>query len=362
MTARAQNLVEGAGLVPVSEDPFCREARLGTLDSLITPTERFYIRNHFHEVPDIDPRDYRLTIDGLVRKPLSLSLDDLTAMPSTDLVVTLECAGNSRSFITPPAEGLAFKHGAISTAQWRGVSLASVLNNAGLKDGIKEVVFHGADHGEEEEHGRKLDIDYGRSLPLEIALDPNIILAYEMNGQPLTPGHGFPLRLVVPGWFGMASVKWLTNIHPTDEPYHGFFQKRRYVYINEGTENVAERQPVSALKVKSLITHPRHGEVIQPGPYTVRGFAWSGAGEVAKLDVSVNGGKSWRKAKLERAANSGAWQPWELPWQATDPGHYVFMARATDSAGNVQPRTVPWNFRGYANNAIHTIAIEVPFT
>ena len=225
-----------------------------------------------------------------------------------------------------------------------------------------EVVFRGADTGTEEEDGAVFatDLPYSRSLPLATALHHDTLLAYEMNGEPLTTGHGFPLRLVVPSWYGMASVKWLTHIQIADEPYEGFFQKLRYVFINEGVESNPERKPVTTLKVKSLITNPRHGEVIQRGPFTIGGFAWSGDGDLSKVEVSTDGGRSWQEASLVGEPNPNFWRQWELPWTASEPGHFIFMARATDSEGNCQPRSAPWNFRGYANNSIHTLAVEVP--
>ena len=352
--------VESSDLVPVSEDPVCRESALTSLDSWITPTERFYVRNHFSDIPKVDPSTWRLAIDGEVRQPLSLSFSDILAMPSKELTMTMECAGNSRSYVTPPAEGLIFRHGAVSTARWKGVPLNSVLERVGVSDAAVEVVFQGADYGEEEEDGVAFDLAFRRSLPLDKALHPDTLLAYEMNDQVLTAAHGFPLRMVVPRWYAMASVKWLTHINVLDRPFHGFFQQRRYVMINEGREDSLDRQPVTALKVKSLITSPRHGEVIQPGTCTIRGFAWSGEGDVEKVEVCPDGGRNWQGATLLGESEPNAWRQWELDWQASQPGHYILMARATDSEGNTQPNTIPWNFRGYANNGVHTIAVEVP--
>ena len=351
---------EPSTLIPVSEDPLCRESSITSLDSWITPTDRFYIRNHFSNVPSLDRSSWHLVVDGEVHQPLTLGLADILEMPSKEVVMTMECAGNSRSYATPPAEGLAFHHGAVSTARWKGVSLSHLLDSAGLKETAMEVVFEGADHGQEEEDGVAFDLNYRRSLTLGKARDPDTLLAYEMNGEALTPDHGFPLRLMVPGWYGMASVKWLTRVNITAQPFNGFFQQRRYVMINEGPEDSLEREPVTVLRVKSLIASPRHGEVVQPGSYTIRGFAWSGEGEVNQVEVSIDGGRTWQNAALPGESNHIAWRQWELAWQASRPGHFILMARATDSAGDTQPTATPWNFRGYANNSIHTIAIEVP--
>ena len=360
MSSDVQLHSESSTLIPVSDDPLCRESALTSFNTWITPTERFYIRNHFSKVPNLSRSTWRLVIDGAVRHPLTLSFADILAMPSKEVVITTECAGNSRSYVTPPAEGLAFRHGVVGTARWKGVPLNALLERARLKDTALEVVFEGADNGREEEDGVAFDLNYRRSLPLEKAWHPDTLLAYEMNGEVLTSDHGFPLRLMVPRWYGMASVKWLTRINVLEQPFYGFFQQRRYVMIKEGPEGSLEREPVTALKVKSLIVSPRHGEVIQPGTCTIRGFAWSGEGEVKSVAVSTDGGRYWQHASLLGESDPNTWRQWELIWPVSHPGHFIFMVRATDSAGNTQPTAIHWNFRGYANNSIHTIAIEVP--
>ena len=351
---------EPSTLLPVADDPLCREASLASLDSWITPTERFYIRNHFSHVPELDLSSWRLEVDGQVNQPLTLTLDDITRLPARELVVTMECAGNSRSYVTPPAEGLAFRHGAVSTGRWKGVSLKAVLEMAGIQETANGVICEGADRGEEQEDGVSFELSYRRSLSLAKALDEDILLAYEMNGEPISTHHGFPLRLIVPSWYGMASVKWLTRINLTDQPFDGFFQQRRYVMINEGAEDSLEREPVAQVKVKSLIASPRHGEVIQDPTCTIRGFAWTGEGQVDKVEVSADDGQTWAEATLLADPTQHAWREWEMVWQVPSSGHYLLMARATDSAGNTQPSSIAWNFRGYANNSIHTIAVEAP--
>ncbi len=349
-------------LVRISEAPIVRESRLAALDSFITPVDRFFVRNHFADVPEVDINDWRLRVDGEVSVPLELDFERIMAMNSRESVVTLECAGNSRSHMRPPAEGISFSHGAVSAAKWRGVPLLAILDAAGVKDGAVEVAFHGSDVGEEEEEGEVFeDLPYVRSLPLNAALSPDNLLAYEMNGAPLTPDHGFPLRLVAPRWYGMASVKWLKRIQVLDRPYDGFFQNRRYVFINEGPEkDIARREPVTTIKVKSNITTPRHGEIIPPGPIVIRGFAWSGNGEVTRVEVSDDAGETWGDAELKGEADVNCWRRWEFPWTAKEPGHFIFMSRATDSTGARQERESPWNFRGYANNAIQSLAVETP--
>ena len=347
------------GLTTVAEDPPGKETPLPALDTWITPTELFYVRSHFSGVPDVDSSTHSLEIGGAVDAPFSIGYDELLALPGKEIVVTMECAGNSRSYVTPPAEGIGFHHGAVGTASWKGVPLSVLLQKAGVRETAIEVLFEGADSGEEEEEGQTIRLSYGRSLPLEDALSDDTIVAYEMNGAPLSPAHGYPVRLIVPDWYGMASVKWLKRIEVLEEPYTGFFQKRRYVLINEGEAEHVSWEPLSTLRVKSLTTHPRHGEVVPAGQYTVRGVAWSGEGDVVRVEASTDGGRAWRDARLVGSSAPAAWRRWELPWSVSKPGHFIVMARATDSAGNTQPTGIPWNFRGYGNNGIHTIAVEV---
>ena len=347
-------------LLVTSEAPLCFESALPALDEWITPVQTFYTRSHFSETPDLGPSSYRLSVEGAVEAPFSLGLDDLRARPVKEVVATLECAGNSRSYVTPSAEGIRFGHGAVGNARWSGISLRDILTPDMVVSGAKEVLFEGADVGEEEEEGETLEVRFGRSLPLETALHADTILAYEMNGVPLTPNHGYPVRLIVPGWYAMASVKWLTHITVLTEPFEGFFQRRRYIFINEGETGQQSPPPVTRLRVKSIINRPRHGEVVHSGVYTIQGKAWSGEGEIVAVEVSTNGGRDWLAAEPVGPSAHGAWRQWEFPWKVSGAGHHILMARATDSAGNTQPVGIDWNFRGYANNGIHTIAVEVP--
>ena len=343
----------------VSEDPEARETALPGLDSWITPTERFYVRSHFSKIPETDASAWRLRVDGEVERSTELSYEELTSLPARSVVAALECAGNSRSYVTPPAEGISFLHGAVGNAEWTGVPLSVLLSLAGPTPGAMEVLCEGADFGEEEEEGLKLELEYARSLPMTKAMAPETLVAYRMNGELLQPVHGYPVRLIVPGWYGMASVKWLRRVTLLPSPYEGFFQSRRYVYIPSG-EAQSKWEPVTSLQVKSLITRPRHGEVVRRGEFTVHGVAWTGQNEITRLELSTDGGQSWREAELFGPQAAGAWRRWRFLWNATRPGHFVLMSRASDSAGNVQPSSIPWNFRGYANNSIHAIAVEVP--
>ena len=345
-------------LVPVSEDPLCRESPLTAYDSWITPTALFYVRSHFSSVPKLDASTWSLTVDGEVEQPLSLGYEEMTTLPTKSLASTLECAGNSRSAMTPPAEGIPFGHGAISTAEWTGVSLAAILERAGIKDTAREVVLEGADYGEEEENDVPIELGYVRGLPLERALDPDTLLAHRMNGEVLSTEHGWPLRAIVPGWYAMASVKWLVRIRVLDRPFDGFFQKLRYILTEDGGD-IASSPPLTTLRVKSLIVQPVAGETIQLGEYRVRGYAWSGHGDVASVEVSADWGKTWRVANLLAPHGRYAWRQWEFAWQPQTAGRTILMARATDSEGNTQPLSINWNYRGYANNAVFPVPVEV---
>ena len=356
--AEAAHNSQTPGLIDVTGDSLGKETHLSDLDTWITPTERFYVRSHFPDMPDLSPSTYSLEITGAVDAPFTVGYDELLDMPSVEIVVTMECAGNSRSYVTPPAEGISFKHGAVGTARWKGVPVSSLLRRAGLRDTAREALFEGADMGDEEEEGQTVRLGYARSLPMSDAMSDDTIVAYEMNGEPIEPLHGYPVRLIASRWYGMASVKWLTRIEALEQPYDGFFQKRRYILINEGETSDDSWEPVSTLRVKSLITHPRHGEVVRVGQYTIRGVAWSGDGDVAKVEASANGGRDWHEVSLVGPSSPTAWRQWEHSWRVDKPGHYILMVRATDSAGNTQPANIPWNFRGYGNNGIHTIAVE----
>lgn len=346
-------------LIPVSENPDCSEAPLRSLESWITPTSLFFKRSHFDNVPNIDASSWNLKVVGEVEQPLEISYKELISLPSRTSVVTLECAGNSRSYVTPPAEGLSFRHGAVGNAKWTGVPLHDVLSRAKPTKSAVEALFDGADSGMEEEYGLPLELDYSRSLPILEAMSERPLLAYQMNDEPLEPTHGYPVRLIVPGWYGMASVKWLKQINLIPEPYQGFFQSQRYINVKDGKSQTSW-EPVSSIQVKSLITNPDHGEVVQKGDFTIQGVAWSGHGTIEMIEVSIDGGRIWEEADLFGPESPGAWHHWKLTRTASSPGHFILMSRATDSAGYTQPHQIAWNFRGYANNSIHTIAIEVP--
>jgi DMSO/TMAO reductase YedYZ molybdopterin-dependent catalytic subunit len=341
-------------------DALCVEASLSSLDAAVTPTNRFFIRSHF-PVPKIDPASWRLTIDGQVDRPGTWTLDDLRELPHRDLTATMECAGNGRVTVRPKAEGVLWGHGAVSTARWRGVPLRTLLEAARVKPTAAEVLFRGADRGKEP--GASGEISYEMSISITKALDADTLLVDEMNGAPLSPNHGFPVRMIVPGWYGMASVKWLTHVSLTDEPFQGHFRSRAYAYIFEGDPAERPKEPVTTMRVKSLITWPREGAVLAPGPHKVRGVAWSGDSPILRVDVSTEpatgSGEVWRPARLVGRSTRHAWVQWEFFFDIPQAGFYVIRARATDELGHTQPAQAKWNFRGVGNNSIHCIPIEV---
>lgn len=337
--------------IAVSESPFCVETDPAGQGNWTTPNERFFIRSHFGE-PEL-AGDHRISIGGAVERPGSVSISELAAMEQAEQAVTLECAGNSRSYLIPPGIGLQFRHGAVGNAVWSGIPLARLLGPAGIAPDAVEVLFQGADSGiEAGEH-----MHFERSLPLAQALDPNTIVAISMDGQPLTRAHGYPARLIVPGWYGMASVKWLSQIKVLTEPFDGHFQADAYTFIEPGTRGGPNR-PVTRMAVKSVITSPLQDQRLS-GPVTISGFAWSGHGAIAEVQVSTDGGASWDKADLADSENPRAWRRWQLPWQPSGGGHYVLSVRARDQAGNTQPDSAGWNYRGYVNNAVHSLSVIV---
>jgi len=349
----SEPVASGQALRVLQTDPLAAECPLPAQQEFLTPTPLFYIRNHF-PIPDLTPEQWRLRVDGLVERPLTLSLADLRQLPARAFPATLECAGNGRALLEPPAPGLQFHYGAVSTAEWRGVPLRTVLDLAGLQPGAREVVCIGADGGFEKEVGAQLD--FRRSLPLEKALAPETLLAYEMNGAPLTPEHGFPLRLVVPGWYGMASVKWLVGLRVVADSFDGWFQRDRYVLDPAPDGGVA---PLTRLRVKSHIAWPTAGERLPVGRHRVRGMAWSGEVPVVRVEVSTDRGATWHPAALSAPVSPFAWQPWTFDWEVAEPGAYELWARATDARGESQPLRPSWNRLGYANNAVHRVPVHV---
>ncbi|MBC7791624.1 MAG: sulfite oxidase [Anaerolineae bacterium] len=340
-------------LIDVRPDPWCAESAAAALVRPLTRTEDFFVRTNF-AIPELDARSHVVQIGGAVRRTLGVTVKQLRELGTETIDVTLECAGNGRTGMTPLPSGEMWKHGAISTARWTGVPLARVLGLSGFADDATEVLIEGADSGRPKDFNES--IAFARALPMQVALDPDTILAFEMNGAPIPPAHGAPVRLIVPRWYGMASVKWVSGITVLATPFTGYFQSNRYVYdAGDGTKTT----PVRRMRVKSLIASPVEGIAVPAGRVTVSGWAWSGEGEITQVEFAAGGGDSWRAARLLPRISDHAWCGWEIEWDAAERGRCALRSRATDSAGNVQPGQAGWNRFGYGNNAVRAVMVDV---
>ncbi len=348
--------VDRSPLVVVTSEPLNAETRLDAQVGVLTPTPAFYVRDHF-SMPHIDRAAWRLTLDGEVARPLTLTYEALRALPSRTLLVTLECAGNGRSAMTPPAEGEPFGYGVASTAEWTGVPLRTALEVAGLRPSAREVLFVGADSGRNPEAGGAT-MAFERSLPVTRAMHPDTLLAYAMNGEELPPAHGFPLRVLVPGWYGVAAVKWLVRISALATPFAGFFQRERYVMTHPERGDTTAT-PLTAIPPRSLLVAPSDGATLAQGVQRLRGLAWSGEAPVERVEVSVDDGWTWRAAEWTSEPERYAWRTWEYRWEATKPGPTRLRSRVEDVAGHTQPASAEWNRLGYANNAIQVVQVTV---
>jgi DMSO/TMAO reductase YedYZ molybdopterin-dependent catalytic subunit len=339
-------------------EPVNFEYPFDRLDTFLTPNSLFYIRSHF-KTPALDRESYQLHVDGAVAKTLSFRYEELRNLPAEKRVVTLECAGNSRIFLVPQVEGAQWQLGAVGNAEWTGVRLRHLLEQAGLADDATEIVFEGADRGKPKEAPCPPEpILYARSLLRAKALSDEVLVAYQMNGQDLSADHGYPVRLIVPGHYGMASVKWLTRIHAVRGTFQGYWQTSDYAYWEE-VDGEPLRVPLSEMAVKSQIARPSTYEVVLGGqPYKVFGACWCGAAEVKEIEVSTDGGASWVSAEFLDEPRRFAWRRWQSIWQVPkEPGRYELMARARDSNGQRQPEQHDPNYGTYVIN--HPFAIEV---
>lgn len=344
-----------AGLVVHRAHPLNSETSIPALiGSVVMPNAHFYVRNHF-QIPQLNPDAYRLSVSGAVDRGLSLGLRELRNMPSQTLVATLECAGNGRTLFDPPVPGEKWNLGAVSTAEWTGVPLVEVFDRAGVRPQAQEVLFRGADGGDVE--GCSGAIHFERSLSVADARQGGVLLAYAMNGEPLPLQHGYPLRVIVPDWYAVASVKWLTDIEVLDRPFVGHYQTDKYQYLWE-RDGQSVREPVTLQRVRALITDPSSDQEVQRGELAVRGVAWSGAAPIARVEVSVNGDR-WQDARLIGERQRHRWQWWELLTRTDAPGKLVVRARATDMAGRTQPDAAEWNRLGYGNNAVQQVTIRI---
>ena len=333
------------------------ETPVALLDAFITPVDAFYVRSHMMP-PRVDEASWRLAVDGDVATPLSLSVSDLRRMPATTVTVTLECAGNGRAFFDPPVAGIQWRRGAVGTARWTGVRLADLLKQAGAMRSGTHVWMAGGDRP----FGTQPP--FVRQLPTAKAAHPDTLVAYAMNDGVLPVDHGFPVRVIAPGWEGAYSVKWLSRLTVASREHDGFWVANAYRYptrrVAPGSAvDAADMQPLTGLVVKSLITSPLEGAVVAPGRVSVAGFAWAGETQIAKVDVSSDGGASWQSARLTQEQVAYAWRRFEFSFAATRPQSYTILSRATDARGNTQPIVPPWNPAGYLWNAPDQVRIEV---
>ncbi|HEY6201656.1 MAG TPA: sulfite oxidase [Candidatus Limnocylindria bacterium] len=331
-------------LIYLSRDPLNAETRLERQTGVITPASRHYVRDHFPR-PEAPAR---LAIEGAVRAQLQLDLDDIRSLPPRSLVVTLECAGNGRAFVDPPVAGEQWRTGAVSTAEWTGASLRAVLEMAQPLATAVEVLCIGADAGTPADVGTR--IAFERSLPIADAMRDDVLLAYAMNGEDLPPQHGAPLRVIVPGWYGMASVKWLTRLRLLERAFDGFFQTKRYVVGDK---------PLREIAARALVAWPRDGDRLAARPFVARGYAWSGRGDLARVALSVDGGRTWRDATLGDALSPYAWRPWHAAVAPHESGQLVLQARAVTADGTRQPLEEIRGALGYANNAVRPVRIAI---
>ncbi|WP_407309377.1 sulfite oxidase [Desulfosporosinus sp. SB140] len=353
----SNKLNDKPGLIPRQMMPENMESPLNNILTWITPNELFYTRNHL-PYPTINLESWVLSLGGDFEKPISFSYAQLKQMPKVDRYVTIECSGNKRGLMEPPVPGEQWQIGAVGNAKWTGVPLTYILDQAQIKDTAVELVFTGADSGIRPD--MDTNVNFERSLPLDKTLLSECILAWKMNDEPIPYKHGFPLRLIVPGWYGMAHVKWISRITATSSPFKGPFQAIDYVYItNEGDYDNA--LPVTEMKVNSIITWPSKGERIHLGQHTLRGLAWTGKGTISRVEISMDDGMSWNAARLTSPEHEPfTWTFWEYLWDISIPGHYSLLVRAFDNKGQIQPKAAPWNAKGYGNNSIHQISITVP--
>ena len=335
-------------LETIRHAPFNAETPEHALRHGETPSENVYVRSNF-DVPQLG-LSHRIETSGHVDSPFAVSAHELATLPQQTISVTMECAGNSRLTMIPLPAGEPWKHGAVSTMTWTGVPLRALLERAGVRAGATDVLFAGADSGPRDDATGA--VRFERSLPFQDAMYPGTLLALAMNGAPLTAAHGAPVRLVVPGWFGMANVKWLSRIEVSTVAFTGYFQRQRYVY-----DEAMGITPVTRMRVKSMITSPTDGARCTQS-VMAEGWAWSGEGAITHVEVAVDGGDRWISAELGIPASEYAWTPWRCALTLPRGMRCALRSRATDAAGNVQPAQIAWNRLGYGNNAVRAIVVN----
>jgi sulfane dehydrogenase subunit SoxC len=353
--------MEGASATVISVEELQLAARnhalpLEALAHPITPLGLHYLLIHF-DIPLVDASAWTLAIGGLVERPLTLALDDVTARPARTRAVTLECAGTGRALLSPRGASQPWLYEAVGTAEWTGTPLAPLLREAGLRSGATEAVFTGLDRGVQGD----VEHLYERSLALDDALRDEVLLAYAVNGQPLPPQHGYPLRVIVPGWYGMTHVKWLQSVTVVGEAFRGWQQEIGY-RLQQSEDDAGT--PVTRMLPRSLLVPPgipdffSRERFVPAGPCVLAGRAWSGWGPIERVEVSTDGGATWSDAELGDAVSLYGWSGWRFEWDAAR-GEHELCCRASDAAGNTQPLEPEWNLGGYCNNAVHRVRVTV---
>jgi DMSO/TMAO reductase YedYZ molybdopterin-dependent catalytic subunit len=339
----------------VTASPENSETPLESVRSWVTPTRLFFVRNHF-DVPQIDVESWRLRIDGRVARTSEWTWQQLADLPERTVLATVECAGNGRSYLQEKVRGVQWGSGAIGHGEWTGVPLHLVLERAGVLEDAVEILFEGADLGSEADHPAPMH--FARSLPLDKAFHPDTLLATRMNGELLEPIHGFPLRLFVPGWYGVASVKWLNRITAIAEPFRGYYQYDHYT-VKRKTATGTEKVMIGPMVVKSEIIRPRPDDVLGHGTNRVFGVAWAGPDAVARVEVTTDGCATWHDAELIGPRAPYSWTMWEYLWDVTSAGPHAIATRATSTRGATQPVGHDPLYGGYLIHHVRPISVVV---
>jgi len=339
----------------VVQQPENSETPLSEIRSWVTPNRLFFVRNHF-DVPEIDVDTWRLRVSGLVDRELELNWEQIRDLPVRSVFATMECAGNGRSFLEQSVHGVQWGAGAIGHAEWTGVPLHLVLEQAGLQAEAREVVFTGADRGKESDHPNTMA--FARSLPVEVALHRDTLLATSMNGEPLNAAHGAPVRLLVPGWYGVASVKWLERIQVTDKQFRGYYQSNKYT-VKRRTASGMVTEIVGEMQPKSEILRPQAGETLGVGLHRILGVAWAGPDAVEAVEVSTDNGKTWAQAELAGISAPYSWTMWEFSWRPDQPQACTLLSRAVSSGGRTQPMRHDPLCGGYLIHHSRPIEVQV---
>jgi DMSO/TMAO reductase YedYZ molybdopterin-dependent catalytic subunit len=345
-------------LTTVSLSPENKGSPIHFLNEWITPEQFFFLRNHY-SYPQTTPASFTLAFDGLVSNPGCFHYQQLLKMPSKTIVLPLECSGNKRKDFETPIFGTQWDDGAISQGRWTGVPLHYLLSIVGAKACEHEynVVFEGHDSGKIT--GLDGTYPFARSLPLKVALNEDVLIAYALNGKPIPSKHGYPLRLIVPKWYAMASIKWLKKITIIDKPFDGPYEKLDYHYFPY-EDSDKDGVPVTLMKVNSIIQQPLPQSTLDAGRHEIYGISWTGKGIIDKVEISFDNGQNWKKTKLRQdSSQSYSWTFWNYIWDVKKEGKYTIMVRATDSTGREQPMNVEWNRLGYGYNGISVINLQI---